>query len=294
MVGTHGVESFVGGVSTGSVGIGAMRYTNPLTNALSWQKAWFFLDDDVQHVMVNSISSSTNAFVISVLDQRMLAGSVKVNQASVTEPANFTNPLSLWHGNVGYVFPNATTQGVSLSVDMGRRTGSWGAIGISRRPDADVDLFSAWLTHSNRSTSASYSVFPATDFDTFLQNSENSLIIEIQNDESASAIFDFVHKTAMVVFWPSSGGTITIPPSASGDAPVIIQSNAGLLIVLQEDTWTVSIADPSQTLTSVDVTFQLGSGNVPSGWTFGQSKVLSILLPSGGAAGSSVIALLDV
>ena len=74
-----GKEAFVGGVSTGSIGAAAMRYTNPYTGTLQFQKAWFFLDGDVQHVMVSSINSSTSNPVVSVLDQKRLNGKVYVN-----------------------------------------------------------------------------------------------------------------------------------------------------------------------------------------------------------------------
>jgi len=56
-------NAFVGGVSDGVRGVSVMRYTNPITGALSWNKAWFFLEDDVQHVMVANVSSSSNAEV---------------------------------------------------------------------------------------------------------------------------------------------------------------------------------------------------------------------------------------
>lgn len=59
-----GLESFVGGVSDGVRGIGAMRYTNPTTRALNWQKAWFFVDGDAQHVMINNISSTSTGFEV--------------------------------------------------------------------------------------------------------------------------------------------------------------------------------------------------------------------------------------
>jgi len=65
-----GIEQFVGGVSNTQVGIAAMRYYNPFTHSLKWQKAWFFLENDIQFVMVNNLSSNNSAPLYSVLDQR--------------------------------------------------------------------------------------------------------------------------------------------------------------------------------------------------------------------------------
>ncbi|RDB19287.1 Chondroitinase-AC [Hypsizygus marmoreus] len=71
--GLLGIEDFVGGVSDGKIGIAAMRYTNPVTKAFHFQKAWFFLNDDVQHVMVSGVfSTNAETPAISVLDQRRL------------------------------------------------------------------------------------------------------------------------------------------------------------------------------------------------------------------------------
>ena len=101
--GQPGVESFVGGVSDGSVGIGAMRYQNPLTKSLSWQKTWFFLSNDVQHVMITTVTSATQAPVFSVLDQRRHDGDIVVDGTTVGS-GNYSNASSLWHGGVGYTF----------------------------------------------------------------------------------------------------------------------------------------------------------------------------------------------
>ena len=49
-VGFAGKQTFVGGVSDGNVGIGVMRYTNPKTGSLQFQKTYFFVDGNVLRV----------------------------------------------------------------------------------------------------------------------------------------------------------------------------------------------------------------------------------------------------
>ncbi|KAJ6552996.1 galactose mutarotase-like domain-containing protein [Mycena capillaripes] len=85
--GASGVENYVGGASNGQLGIAAMRYTNPLTKSFHFQKSWFFLDEDVQVVLVSNISSASNASVISVLDQKLHDGQVMVDGNAVTTPS---------------------------------------------------------------------------------------------------------------------------------------------------------------------------------------------------------------
>ena len=148
-----GVQAFVGGVSDGSIGAAAMRYTNPYTGSLSFQKAWFFLDDDVQHVMVPYATSdvSSTSPLISVLDQKRLSGPVYVDGHELSSGGNFTHAHTLWHDGVGYAFDNAT--GASLNVDFGARSGDWSLIGISAAGTTTADLFSAWLDHDTASSS---------------------------------------------------------------------------------------------------------------------------------------------
>ena len=90
-------EAFVGGASDGQIGAAAMRYKNPATGSLSFQKAWFFLDDDVQHVMVAAANTTSGKDhpVISVLDQKRLNGAVVVDGQEVTSAGNFSGATSL-------------------------------------------------------------------------------------------------------------------------------------------------------------------------------------------------------
>ncbi|KAG5716027.1 Chondroitinase-AC, partial [Termitomyces sp. T112] len=138
-----GTQPLVGGASDGSIGVAAMRYETPTTKTLNWRKTWFFLEDDVQFVMVAKITSSTSAPVFSVLDQRRRSGDVFVNGVTVGS-GNFTSALSLWHGGVGYTF-NTSNPSTSLSLQLGNRTGSWESIGTATDPPTTVDLFAAWL-----------------------------------------------------------------------------------------------------------------------------------------------------
>lgn len=279
-----GAESFVGGASTGIIGVGAMRYTNPMTKSLHWQKAWFFLEGGAQHVMVNSISSGTSAPVFSVLDQKKHTTDIYVDGTPVTT-GNFTTASTLWHGNVGYSFTNIS--GASLTVDSGLRTGDWSALGISKQPPPTVDLFSAWLTHTDHSTPVSYTTFPAVDHSDFLAQANDTGIIELQNDANVSAVLDSIHSTAMITFWTANGGSITIPSLNAGEAPVVVSANKGLLVILEENSWNLTVSDPTQTATKVAIVLKLGSGSIPSGWS-GGTKSVSVTLPQSGSAGSSV------
>ncbi|EGN94539.1 polysaccharide lyase family 8 protein [Serpula lacrymans var. lacrymans S7.3] len=285
-----GIETFVGGATDGTVGAAVMRYTNPVTRALSWQKAWFFLDDDVQHVMISHISSTSAAPVYSVLDQKRLNGGVFVDGVG-TYGGNFSNPSSMWHGSVGYVF-QPSNGSFSLSVETGYRTGNWSSIGTSTQPPATVDLFAAWIDHQNISTPISYTAFPSTDFGTFVLKSNQAQIKDIANDQNVSALFDATHNTAMIVFWNPAGGAVSFDFDGAF-ASLHVTSHSNAVVVYRLNSGNVTVSDPSQTLTQLVVNMSLGNGTKPKGWGNDSSKSLSFTLPTNGLAGSSVYQVLS-
>lgn len=283
----EGIENFVGGVSTGSVGIGAMRYTNPLTQSLSWQKTWFYTGRGIQHIMISNISSSTDAPVFSVLDQKKTASHILVD-GIIQTMGNFSNVSTLWHGDVGYVFTNSS--GVSLSVDSGERTGNWSTLGISTQPPADVQLFAAWLAHEDLTKSISYSTHFAIDYDTFAKVAQSPIITEIQNNAHVSAIVDDQQQIAMFAFWDAEGGSATA--SLCGQ-DVTLTVSTGLLVILDGSDWLVTVSDPSQTANTTRVVVSLTDGDIPPSWGGDSTKTLDITLPTGGLAGSSYTLSLD-
>ncbi|KAF8216201.1 polysaccharide lyase family 8 protein [Mycena galopus ATCC 62051] len=281
--GAIGIETFVGGASNGQVGVAAMRYTNPLTMTLHWQKSWFFLDNDVQVVLVSNISSTSNASIVSVLDQRLHNGAVMVDGQTLTTPVSLQglNSQSLWHGNVGYTFPNTTD--FSLSVKVGEVAGDWALIGTSTQPPNTVDLFSASLVHASVNASLAYTIYPGTDFNTFLAKSSHSKIEVVRNDGLVSAVLDSANSKAMAVFWAPGGGSVDF--ATGSPAAVTMSTNGTAAVIFDLTSGVVTVSDPTHALTTVSVTLSVGAGKPGS-----LTKTLDFTLPSAsqGLAGSSV------
>jgi hypothetical protein len=279
----------VGGVSDGKTGIAAMRYTNPLTESLYWQKAWFFLDNDVQHVMVSGLSSTTNASVLTVLDQKRHTGPVYLDEEERTS-LHRVRGQTLWHDNVGYAF-QILNDSASLSLQIGAKTGNWSDIGTSTQPPVSVDLFAAWIVHEDISIPLAYTAFPGINYGNFLQKKDQLRLRTIQNDDSVSAVYDEVNKRAMFVFWDVDGGSVTFNPGQTL-APTTVTVNGNLAVIYTLQTGEVTISDPSQTLLTVQVSLELGVGEAPPYWGLSRAKSLVFQLPSGGFAGNSVTQIL--
>ncbi|TFK90255.1 polysaccharide lyase family 8 protein [Polyporus arcularius HHB13444] len=291
-----GVESFVGGASDGSVGVAAMRYTNPFTRTLSFQKAWFFLDDDVQHIMLSSAASNSSADhpVISVLDQKRLSGPVYVNDHALKKGGNFSRPQSLWHDNVGYTFDYGYGDcDFDLAVDFGARSGNWSTIGISTVGEITVDLFSAWIDHgtgTDLDVPAAYTTYPATSLKEFQRKSAKTdkQLKTLKNDDTVSAVYDAEHRTVMVVFWTAQGGSVTFSPSLL-DAPITVEASANSAVIYKLDEGAVTVSDPSQSVPTLELTFKVGLlGRRPRGWGRKLTKTREVVMPTGGVAGRSV------
>ncbi|VDB88720.1 unnamed protein product [Peniophora sp. CBMAI 1063] len=249
-----GLQSFVGGVSTGKIGAAAMKYTNPLTLDLSWNKAIFFLPDDTQVVMVNNISStSPNASVVSVLDQRRHTGGVYLDGEVVEFTAeaegvqNFSGAMSLWHGGNGYVFEDCMP--AALTVSVGEHQANWTEIGISQVQDT-VDLFAAYLNHTDISQPLQYTIYPGTDLKTFRHKSRRRRTETVKNDGEVSAVWDDEHGVLAAVFWNEEGGEVRF---GHRQHKLEVDGNVALLVDTRRGTLTVS--DPSQMLPFVKICY---------------------------------------
>jgi hypothetical protein len=281
-----GVEAFVGGASDGRVGAAAMRYTNPVTSALKWQKAWFFLDNDVQYIMLSALSSTSGKPVYSVLDQKRRNGEVVVDGVAVGSGKTTKTAKTLWHGNVGYAFANSA--GSALTVDVGVKSGAWSAIGTSPAPPASVELLAAYIENKGGdATSLAYTVFPGTTRTQFQTKTNKFKIRTVAANSTVSAIFDPVSESLYAVFWSASGGSITFTPVLT-TAPITLTSNRNSIVIYKVKERKVIVSEPSQNQTTLQVRFVLGAGTAP--WASpSRSKTFNFTLPTGGFAGDSLI-----
>jgi hypothetical protein len=264
-----------------------MRYTNPSTGALQWQKTWFFLQSGVQHVMINIIASKSQAPVYSILDQKRRSGQTLVDgvQANNNGSMTYTNPKSIWHANVGYAFPNNFTP---LTLRTGTRPGDWSTIGTSTQPPVQGDLWAAWLEHRNISSPVEYSIWPGTTNQEFVQRASQTPVQTIANNANASAVYDKQQNRVMLVLWRQNT-SVTVQTSPTM-APLTISSNVSCVLTASLNDGTVVASDPSQSNSAAKITFTFGAGQLPAFWTGNRTKTLTLQFPSNGQAGNSVTA----
>ncbi|KAG8926354.1 hypothetical protein FRC00_002997 [Tulasnella sp. 408] len=277
-----GNRTFVGGASNGKIGLAAMDYLNPYTGAFSYRKAWFFLPNDVQHVIVSDISKSSNATdVFHVLDQKRANGKVYVDGAAATSPK--ANAKSLWHDGVGYTFNNAGTTSAQFATPL--RSGNWKTIGTSAAPPINVTMFQAWLQHdtSKLSTPISYSVYPDTSSAKTFADKAKKFAVASFSQKDVSAVVDSGKSVLMAAFWNAA----KLKADLSIGKSVTVQTSAAVTLMVDLKNWTLTVSDPSQSLTKVDITVKASAvtnykcGNLLKG------KKVTVQLPQGADVGKS-------
>lgn len=274
--GYSGIERFVGGVSDGRAGIAAMRYTNPISGSLRFQKAWFFLQDDLEYVMISGINSTTSSPVFSVLDQKRRRGPITINGLLMNSSQNVTGVESVWHDQVGYSFD--PSDDINLSIQVGERSGDWSKLGISMQPPATIDLFAAWIIHSELDRPVAYSLFPGTDAASFEIKRHSHRVRQIKNDASISALLDPARSTVMAIFWDTQGGVIQLPALTTVQGAHSLAASGNIAVIYDMRTGQITVADPSQQLQTVVITLVFRDGTRSS----------TFALPSGGTGGDSV------
>lgn len=297
----YGKNTYAGGASTGDIGIAAMRYINPLTGAFSFNKAYFFFEDNVQHVLVNSINSASSAPVFSILDQRLRNGEIVLDGESV-KSGNYCDVDSLWHAGTGYAFP--PNQGTEVSVDAEQKTGSWQAIGTSTQPPYTKDMFSAWIVHdsSNLTQPIEYSVFPHTrDNQDFEEKAERCTPQTVANTEVVSAAVDSTRRALGAAFWKSGGGVLYVPQMG---ITITVDQPCTFMLKLTgkgSSSGELSLSDPTHQNNAINVRITwVARGHRRSGGCIGDhcytrrdnvnpaESTLTFQLPAGGLAGSTV------
>jgi len=280
-----GVENFVGGVSDWASGIAVMRYTNPMNGKLKWQKAWFFLDSGVIHVMVNILASTSGAPVHSVLEQKRLSGKTYINGVIDAGAGEYNNLQTIWHNGVLWSFPGST----SLFLRKGQRTGAWSDIGTSPQPPTTVNMWAAWLQHKNINTPVEYTVFPNVEPENIANKRNTTPIRTLVNNKDYSAIWDTAGRRIMLVFWKSTGGSVVVPTAQTGHAPLTISTTIAMTLIVHLNSGMIVSSDPSQTQTSgTTLTFAFGSSGSLPGWWSGsnRTKWVWVSFPQGGYRGN--------
>ncbi|CEJ01192.1 hypothetical protein RMCBS344292_15227 [Rhizopus microsporus] len=276
---TVGKRDFVGGATDGDTGIVVFDYLNPFNGHLSFKKTAFFFPNAYAIQLGSVDSTNTTAPLVTVLDQRRRDGDIFVNGKLRNTNTSYTalHTNSLWHNDIGYYFPESE----SIQVDSKVKNGSWSSIGISKGKEEER-VWTAYVKHVNNTNSGlltQYIVQPSIDHDVFNRGIKaNKIPIALDYRHASpqvNAAYSEEDKVIAIAFWTS--GEYKMPWKS-----IIVDTDSPCVIILREiksRMYRLTVADPSQKLSTINLSVRLG--------VFGK-KQLKIDLLNGVLAGKAI------
>jgi len=234
---------FVGGASSGTFGVAAMRLDKAETHA---HKAWFFFDQELV-ALGTGIQSTHASPVRTAVNQCVRRGSVRVNQEVIGDGARtLKEPSWLHHDGLGYLLLEADTARLNLE----RRTGSWHTINQQYPADQfSLDTFTLFIEHGVKPKGAQYqyAVFAAGNAHEAAIYATRPPIRVITNTPSVQAARQDRLGVAGVVFH--------VPGRVQVRERLEIAVDQACLIVMDESQLVprITVADPTGQLAAVSV-----------------------------------------
>jgi chondroitin AC lyase len=270
-------SNFVGGVSDGEIGVAALDYNR---NGLKARKSWFMFDRKII-CLGAGISSNTGLTVTTGINQSFLNGeaTLKIGGqiSGVTGKQSLKSPSWILHDNLGYIFP----EGGNLALQAKKTEGSWNWV-ARRYPDErmEAEVFKMWFDHGKNPAGVSYQyiLVPGADKEQ-LESLDKDLPFEISNGKNIQAVISKDETLAGIVFYRAG--------KLDGDFGIEVNSPCIMMLVKKQGKLQVSIADPTQLETEIQITlageFTHDNAKVEDGKTN-----ITVSLPQAEEAGKTI------
>jgi hypothetical protein len=221
------------------------------------------LDNHIVMLVVNITLVNALAKVHSVLDNKALNGPVLLSVNRLTKPlAEGSLTSSAWwmhHDSVGYMFPencnsSAGTGAVKVHIQTtSKLTSLWSDIGTNLGM-VSLPMFSVWLTWKNPLVVADMLAYMVV-LSVMAAKFNLVVTLEVVQFVSNTACIQVVYHTGLwwlgVIFWAANKLT-------TAQAGWWVSVNMPCVVMLQElqgsSHFKVTVADPTQLLTSIHVT----------------------------------------
>lgn len=263
-------SNFVGAVSDKENGVAAMDYNR---NGLTARKSWFMFGDMIV-CLGAGISSSGRWPVTTGINQVFYNGEIE------SETTRGSDDIYKWilHEKTGYYFP----EGSEIKLNAKTVKGSWNWV-ASRYPEeiTHAKIFKLWLEHGENPQNKSYQyvLIPNATVGKMKALDADFPFI-FHNQKSKQEVVSKDEKLAGVIFYePGKSGVLG---GIEVDKPCV------LMIKKDDDEIKLSIADPTQLLSEINVTVNGEFSGENTEIQNGKTKV-KVMLPKGEEAGKTVI-----
>lgn len=232
-----GKTSFVGGVSTGKVGMQTMDYRD---NYVKAKKSWFMFEEGVV-CLGTDITSSKKGDLFTTINQSLLRGN-----AVISIDGNITSSEFINHsGKVDWAYNNGIgyISSAPLSITALQRSGDWKDISerVASKMHRD-NVFEIGISHGNKPRKASYdyTVVMNTTAEKLNQYMVAPTLITLRNDSKCQAVYSNKTDVVMATFWGKD--ELSLP---SGNK---LKVNTACTIIVEKagDRYIVYVSDPNQ------------------------------------------------
>ena len=254
--------AFVGAATNGMQGAAAFDFSR---DGLKGHKAYFY-SNGMTLCLGAGIHASSDALIVTTINQCLLHGEIRLNETTVHAPVDFTGTAStITHDGLQYYFPSE----IEINLHAGSVPGIWKSVyDTPSTPKAEVtkDLFVLTIPHGPKPKDASYAYAVAAAPKTILLKAlpENRIkVLSNTGDLQAAEIDDAVGA----IFW-KAGMLTTEKGTVAVDEPCVV------LLKNEKGKAKVWVADPTQALKQATLTID------------GHREAME--LPDGVRAGSTV------
>ncbi len=243
-----GNTDFVGGVSNGIIGAAAMDYAKEDVRA---RKAWFFFNKGWV-CLGAGISSETNERVSTSVNQCLLKSEVTLLRdgkltAHNGQELRADDLQGIHHDGVGYAL--LETQPAVLRTAP--QTGTWTSLEerSTRREPVTHDVFNLWIDHGPRPENGEYAymLIPGVTPEVFSEFVQNPPIRILANQSNLQAVYLEEEQTIQAAFYQAGSIVLDSHTTLQVEQPCLV------MLKLEKDTITLSVADPTQTLKQVQL-----------------------------------------
>ncbi len=279
----HNPRDFVGGASDGEVGVAALDLAKEDVTA---KKAWFCFRRGIV-CLGAGISSAAPEAAYTDVNQCLLRGDAMILadgswRAAASRQNLPPSTQAVYHDRIGYLF--LAPAGAVLT--CGPQSGAWSGLRKEGVSPAKITkgVFNLWIEHGPHPHNASYAyaVMPDADPSAVAQAAATPPWRVAANSPQLQAVENPADGLLQAVFYEPGSLEKTIVPAIKTNSPcvLLVRAHSGGALDL-------TVSDPTQKLSSLTLTID-GSYTGPACRPAGAATEITIPLPAGGLAGSSV------
>eukprot|EP00039_Didymoeca_costata_P029966 m.27288 g.27288 ORF g.27288 m.27288 type:complete len:1346 (-) comp7881_c0_seq2:208-4245(-) len=289
-----GETSVVGGASNGEEGVMMFQFVTPhqWDNRLSFARSVHFIPRGYVSILTNvsrvpSPHVNKSAPIISTLDQRPFHGALirvflkdnRTQDLKLGQSATFSSEsvIAIWADNTTYmILPDSqqTKCGSKVTISAEERIGNWLSIGIENAT-VQGNFFMVYFQHcelDSRSAPLFYACFPSTPMDIIPSSLLHGTRVY------AGDVHALLAETPTTRVLTAAFFRAAVFNSTDFGIQVETSNACSLIIQLSPQDVSLSVSDPTQTLTHLQVVL---TGSV--------HKTLDVELPQSEDAGSTVL-----